>query len=65
MQIERNGNNFIPGEFLSGTPSYHFQFVAALNHVPRSIVRCDFVSHVIDPVLNTNQVNINLIFKAK
>lgn len=44
--------NEIPGESLSGTPSYHFRFVVVLNHVPRSIVRCDSVSRVEDPNFN-------------
>lgn len=56
--IRLKSTNFLPGEFLSGTPSYHFQFVVALNHVPKSIVRCGFVSHVIDPNLNMNQIHV-------
>lgn len=55
--------NFLPGEFLFGTPSYHFLFVVALNRVPRSVVRCGFVSHVIDPNLNMNQIHIKSIYK--
>lgn len=56
---------FIPGEFLSGTPSYHFRFVVASNHAPRSIVRCDSVSHAIDPVFDMDQMNVNSIFIEK
>ena len=54
--IDKITNNKLPGESPFGTPLYHFQFVVVLNHVPKSIVRCGFVSHVIGPNFNTNQI---------
>lgn len=55
FEIKKNQNfkdKNLPDGSPFGIPLYHFQFVAESSHVPKSAVRCGFVSLVISPDLD-------------